>query len=223
MGFGFSGIPERTGYLRQAGIQLDAKFIGLTYNATEAYEYFDIEFECADGKMFRERTFGANIEKAFPRTKWENGKQVGMETKQEAYDRTTDEISKKLFGLAVCFVPKGTLKEKVSTARDLKELVGKVNSAIGDPASLPHVNFATIWKNSDTKMKSNLILADKTTWAEATRYDSQNRPLPAAIKLTTFQMNNNVVEKYPYQGNTEGAGTSDTVVGNEAAVADLPF
>jgi hypothetical protein len=66
MGLGFSGIPERTGYLRQAGLQQAAKFLGLTYNATESYEYFDIEFECADGKMFRERTFGANLEKAFP-------------------------------------------------------------------------------------------------------------------------------------------------------------
>ena len=222
MGLGFSSIPERTGYLRQAGLQQNAKFVGLTYNATEDYEYFDIEFECADGKMFRERTFGANIEKVFPRTKWENGKQVGTETKQEAYDRTQDEISKKLFELASCFVTRGTLKEKVSSARDLRELVGKVNSVIGDPSGLPHVNFLTIWKNSDGKKKSNLILADKTKWCEATQFDGQGRPLPAAIKLTTYQLNNNVIEKYPYNSNAEATAEGSLVVG-EPAPTDLPF
>lgn len=222
MGLGFSNIPERQGYLRQAGTQLNAKFVGLSYNATEDYEYFDIEFECADGKMFRERTFGANKEKVFPRTKWENGKQVGTETKDEAFDRTQEEISKKLFELASAFVPRTVLKEKVSSARDLRELVAKVNGVIGAVESLPRVNFCTIWKNSDSKQKSNLILADKTKWCEATQYDASGRPMPAGIKLTTYQLNNNVVEKYPYNGNSEVANTSDTMVG-EAAPSDLPF
>lgn len=222
MGLGFSSIPERTGYLRQAGLQQDARFVGLTYNATEAYEYFDIEFECADGKMFRERTFGANIEKSFPRGKWENGKLIGEETKQEAFDRTEDEISKKLFILGSCFVPRATLKDKVSSARDLKDLVSKVSKAIGDPVGLPHVNFCTIWKNSDGKKKSNLILADKITWAEATQYDSSGRVMPAKIKLSNFQQLNNTVEKYPYNSNNESTVTSSAVIGHEA-VSDLPF
>lgn len=222
MGLGFSGIPERTGYLRQAGLQQDAKFVGLTYNATEDYEYFDIEFECADGKMFRERTFGANMEKVFPRTKWENGKQVGTETKQEAFDRTQEEISKKLYELASCFATKTTLKDKVSSARDLRELVGKVNSVIGAPEVLPHVNFLTIWKNSDNKRKSNLILADKNKWCEATQYDTQGRSLPAGIKLNTYQLNNNVVEKYPYNSNAE-ANTSGNPIVNDVETTSLPF
>jgi len=222
MGLGFSGIPERTGYLRQAGIQLNAKFLGLTYNATENYEYFDIEFECADGKLFRERTFGANIEKSFPRTKWEGGKQIGTETKQEAFDRTQEEISKKLFELASCFVSRNTLKEKVSSARDLRELVAKVNSVIGPVQGLPNVNFATIWKNSDGKKKSNLIIADKTTWCETTKYDSNSRPMPAAIKLTTYQLNNNVVEKYPYNSNAE-ANASGSPIAVDITADSLPF
>lgn len=221
MGLGFSSIPERTGYLRQAGLQQAATFVGLTYNATEDYEYFDIEFECADGKMFRERTFGANPEKVFPRTKWENGKQVGTETKGEAYDRTQEEISKKLFELASCFATRTVLKERVSSARDLRELVAKVNSVIGDPTALPRVNFLTIWKNSDTKKKSNLILADKTKWCEATQFDASGRPMPASIKLTTYQLNNNVVEKYPYNSNAEAVATDSPAVGE--APTDLPF
>lgn len=219
MGLGFSSIPERTGYLRQAGLQMGAKFVALTYNATENYEYFDIEFECADGKMFRERTFGANPDKVFPRAKWQDGKQVGTETKEEAFERTQNEISKKLFDLASAFVAKDVLKDKVGTARDLRELVGKVNSAIGDPAGLPKVNFATIWKNSDPKQKSNLILADKTKWCEATQFDASGRPMPAGIKLTNYQMANCMQEKYPYNGG-EAPATNDAMVTTKD---DLPF
>lgn len=221
MGLGFSNIPERTGYIRQAGVQHNAKFVGLTYNATESYEYFDIEFVGADGKMFRERTFGANLEKSFPRAKYENKVQVGMETKQEAFERTQGEISKKLFELALCFATDSVLRERVSSARDLRELVAKVNSVIGDPKDLPRVNFLTIWKNSDAKRKSNLILADKTTWCEAVKLDASGRPLPATIKLTNFQMLNNSVEKYPFNSNTEVASTESVSVG--AATDDLPF
>jgi hypothetical protein len=101
--------------------------------------------------------------------------------------------------------------------------VAKVNSVIGDVNSLPMVNFLTIWKNSESKKKSNLILADKTKWCEATQFDAQGRPLPASIKLTSYQLNNNVIEKYPYNSNAEANATSDAIVGSAPAVADLPF
>lgn len=220
MALGFSSIPERSGYLRTAGVQTAAKFVGLTYNATESYEYFDIEFECADGKMFRERTFGANIDKSFPRAKYVKGVNVGMETKQEAFDRTQNEISNKLFELASCFVSRDVLKEKVATARDLKELVAKVNSVIGQPTT--KINFITMWKNSDSKKRSNMIFADKTKWCEPTEFDAQNRPMPARIKPTDFQAKNCMTEKYPYNGNAEVVDSDSPMVG-ATKTDDLPF
>lgn len=221
MGLGFDNIPEKKGYLRQAGLHQDARFVGLIYTANEAWEGFDIEFETADGKLFRERTFGADINKVYPRTKWENGKQIGTETKQEAFDRTQEEISRKLFDLASCFVRKDVLKEKVRSASTLKELVDKVNGAIGSYDSLPRVNFLTIWKNSDSRKKSNLIIADKVKWCEPAQFDANSRVLPATIKLNNYQAANCVIEKYPYQS-SESVSSTDTVVGGGTS-DDLPF
>lgn len=223
MGLGFDAIPDRQGYLRTAGVQQDAKFVGLTYNWTENYEYFDIEIETADGRMFRERTFGPNIDKSFPRTKYEKGKAVGTETKEEAYQRSQDEVSRKLYDLASCFVHKDELKERVKNCKDLKDMVGKVNAAIGPVANLPHINFLTIWKNSDSKQRSNLIIADKTKWCEPTQYGANGQPMPTNIKLTQFQMNNNMTEKYPYKGENAAEGTESTIEAGAQYASDLPF
>lgn len=221
MGLGFGNIPDRKGYLKQAGVQMDAKFLGLTYawDTEGSWEGFDIEIETIDGKTFRERTFGADINKVYPRTKYVENKPAGVETKLEAFDRTEAEISEKLLHLASCFVRKDVLKEKIKSASDLKTLISKINAAIGAVDSLPRINFLTIWKNSELRQKSVLILADKTKWCEATQLDNQGRPMPANIKLTKYQSENCMIEKYPYQGTQ-----SNTSVATETAAAnDMPF
>lgn len=217
MSFGFDTVAEqKKGYLRQAGLQQNAKFVGLSYVANELWEGLDIELQTADGKVFTERTFGPNIDKVFPKAKWENGKQVGMETREEAYKRVEDEISQKLFYLGLCFTDSATLKAKVVGCRDLKELVSKVNAVIGDATDIP-LNFLTIWKNSDGKQRSNLIIADKVRWVEPTQFGADGAIAQAGIKLTTYQLNNNMVEKYPYNGNTAPAAAPASVTSN------LPF
>ncbi len=215
MSFGFDQVSEKKqGYLRTAGIQQNAKFVGLNYIANEQWEALDIELATADGKIFTERTFGPNIDKVFPKAKWEGGKQVGMETREEAYKRVEDEISQKLFYLGLCFTDSATLKAKVVGCRDLKELVAKVNAVItAAGVSDISLNFLTIWKNNDGKQRSNLIIADKVKWVEPTKFGAEGAVLPATIKLTSYQQNNNMVEKYPYNGQaapvTSAAVTSD--------------
>jgi hypothetical protein len=220
MSFGFDNIPERKGYLRQAGLQLNATFIGLSYNATEAYEYFDIEFETEDGRMFRERTFGPNIDKVFPKAKYENGEQVGTETKQEAFDRLHEEISRKLYYLATCFVKPDALAG-IKGVSQLKTVIDKMNQAIAGHTE-KRVNFLTIWKNSPSKEKSNLIIADKVKWCEATKYDGEGKVLPATITLTSYQKNNCMVEQYPYNGSSNESVKTDAPI-IAGGGDDLPF
>lgn len=218
MSFGFDNVAEqKKGYLRTAGIQMNARFVGLNYVANEQWEALDIELQTEDGKIFTERTFGPNIDKVFPKPKWENGKQVGMETREEAYKRVENDISQKLFYLALCFTDSATLKERVVGCRDLRELVQKVNSVIGNVADTP-LNFLTIWKNSDAKQRSNLIIADRIKWVEPTKFDAEQKPMSAGIKLSSYQANNNMTEKYPYNGNTAPASAAP-----QASTADLPF
>jgi hypothetical protein len=221
MSLGFDNIPVGGGYLRQAGIQMAARFIALTYVANESWEGFDIELETAEGKLFRERTFGANIEKVFPKQKYQNGQAVGMETKQEAFERVQNDISKKLFYLASAFVTRNVLKEKVKNVKDLKDMVDKVNQALAEANLDQRVNFLTMWKNSDSKQRSNLILADRVQWIEATRYNGET-PMNAGISLTKYQLDNNMVEKYPYNGNNESTATESALLGSQG-VDDLPF
>ncbi len=224
MSLGFGNVPEvgTTGsYLRSAGTQVGGKFKALTYVFTEAWEGFDIEMETADGKMFRERTFGADPEKVYPRAKYEKGVQVGMETKAEAFDRVQTEISTKIFQLASSFVPAETLRDACNTARDLKELVDKTNKLLSGTDTTIPVNFVTMWKNSDSKQKSNLIIADKVKWVEASKVNTDGTIAPANVRLSAYQQKNNTVEKYPYQG-ANSTVTSDAAVAN-AAPDDLPF
>lgn len=217
MGFDFSNVAEqKKGYLRQAGVQQNAKFIGLTYTATEAWEGMDIELETEDGKVFTERTFGPNIDKVFPKAKWEAGKQIGTETKQEAFNRVSDEIAAKVFYLAACFVDKDVLKEKIRNCNGLKELVDRVNSVISTFGTERTVNFLTIWKNSESKQRSNLIIADKVRWIEPTEFNAEGAVKPATIKLTSYQLNNNMTEKFPYNGQQAPAVAAPST-------ADLPF
>lgn len=221
MSFDFSNVADtKKGYLRTAGLQQNAKFVALGYIANENWEGMDIEIQTEDGRTFTERTFGPNIDKVFPKPIWEKGKQVGMETKEQAYKRVEDEIAQKLFYLAICFSDRDTVISKVAGCPGLKELVEKVNDVIKDSGRADEVrlNFLTIWKNSDGKQRSNLIIADKVKWVEATAHNAEGATLPATIKLSTFQLNNNMVEKYPYNGQQAPATPVAT-----ASTADLPF
>lgn len=220
-GFGFNNVTPSTSknYLKEAGVHENAKFLGLSYDATEQYEYFDIEIETADGRYFKERTFGPNKEKVFPKDIWKGGVKIGTETKDQAYERVQNEINTKLFYLALCFVPKDELTEKVSKVKTFKELVDSVNKAIGQPDGT--INFLTIWKNSEAKKKSNLIIADRIKWVE--KHVEGRRP---NIQLSKWQITNNLVEKYPYVGNTSEEGSTETLVENSQPVgeaSDLPF
>lgn len=220
MSFGFDNVKpsESKNYLREAGVHENAKFLGLSYDATEQYEYFDIEIETADGRYFRERTFGPNKEKVYPKGIWQSGKQVGTETKDQAFERVQQEINTKLFYLALCFCPKDVLTEKVSKVKSLKELVDAVNKAIGEPSN--NINFLTIWKNSEAKQKSNLIIADKIKWCE--KHVEGRKP---SIQFSKWQITNNLVEKFPYVGTNTGASTETLIDENQPVgqVDDLPF
>lgn len=218
MSFGFDNVkPAEKNYLREAGVHENAKFLGLSYDATEQYEYFDIEIETADGRYFRERTFGPSKEKVFPKDIWQGGKKIGTETIDQAYDRVQHEINTKLFYLANCFCSKDVLQDKVSKVKSLKELVEAVNKAIGEPSN--NVNFLTIWKNKETTRKSNLIIADKIKWVE--KHMEGKKP---SIQLSKWQIANNLVEKYPYVANN--TGTNETLIEEGQPVGqvdDLPF
>lgn len=219
MSFGFDNVnPSSKVYLREAGVHENAKFLGLSYDANEQYEYFDIEIETADGKYFRERTFGPNKEKVYPKDIWQSGRKVGTETKDQAFERVQTEINTKLFYLASCFCPKDVLADKVSSVKTLKGLIEAVNKAIGEPSGT--INFLTIWKNSDVKKKSNLIIAEKIKWCE--RHVEGKKP---SLQFSKWQVANNLVEKYPYQS-APSVDTSETLIEeNQPAgeVSDLPF
>lgn len=218
-GFGFNNVTpsNNKNYLKESGVHENAKFLGLSYDATELYEYFDIKIETADGRFFNERTFGPNKEKVFPKDLWQAGVKVGIETKDQAYERVQQEINTKLFYLALCFCDKDELTEKVSKVKTFKELVDAVGKVIGEPKS--NINFLTIWKNSEAKKKSNLIIADRIKWCE--KYVEGKKP---SIILTKHQIANNLVEKYPYISNgasSEGVEIENTQPAGE--VLDLPF
>lgn len=217
--FGFDNTTqgnERKEYLRAPGLQTNAKFIALTYDATEQYEYFDIELETSNGKYFRERTFGPDPNKVFPKAIWKNGVNEGMETTQQAYERVKREINTKLYHLALCFVSKDELSEKVRGVSTLKEFVNAVNKAIGKPENT--INFLTIWKNSDARQKSNLILAERIKWCEPFTEGKE-----ATIRLTKWQIENQLVEKYPYGGASTQTTEGPVLIGENGAGDDLPF
>lgn len=218
MSFGFDNTNQGSEkrYLRTPGLQLNAKFVSLTYNATEQYEYFDIEIESADGRVFRERTFGPDPNKVFPKAIYKNGKQEGTGTKEQAFERVQRDINTKLLHLALCFTTNEVLRESAKGISTLKEFVDAVNRAIGTPTN--NINFLTVWKNSDARQKSNLILAERIKWCEPYTEGRE-----ATIKLTKWQLENQLVEKYPY--NAGGATTDSPVMVGEGAVApdDLPF
>lgn len=221
MSFGFKDVKPGTdkNYLKEASCHVNAKLLGLSYDATEEYEYLDIEIETADGRYFRERTFGPNKEKVFPKNLYKGGGIVGVETKQQAYERVQQEINTKLFHLASCFVDRKTLTDEVSSVTTFKELVEAVKKVIGEPSTT--INFLTIWKNNDGKQKSNLIIAEKSKWCEP--YVEGKNP---SITYSKWQMTNQMVEKYPYQGATGSTleGTESLVnEGPAGEVSDLPF
>lgn len=218
LGFNDVVIPKK--YLRSAGLHTNAKLVSLKYDATEAYEFFDIELETEDGAIFRERTFAPNPEKVFPKQKYEGGKPVGEETKAEAYKRVVSETTTKLFYLGLAFVEEAELRASIK-ASNWKDLVEKVNKAINmsGKADTTRLNFLTVWKNSDSKQRSNLVIPDRTAWVEA-----YVEGKPASIKLNKWQLDNQMIEKYPYQGSSEAPATDDIISGDASAVSsDLPF
>lgn len=219
MSFGFDKLPTGKVYLKRAGEQENAKFISLTYDATEAYEYFDISIETESGETFRERTFGPNKEKVYPKQLYKNNVKDRMETIDEAFERVQQEINTKLFHLASCFTTKDVLTEKVRNVSTLKGLVEAVNKAIGTPEGT--INFLTIWKNSDAKQKSNLIIAERIKWVEPHVPGKK-----VGISLTKYQIANQLVEKYPYNGGATNTGNHEESLieeGPVGAVGDLPF
>jgi hypothetical protein len=221
MSFGFENVNTSNNkiYLKEAGVHENAKFLGLSYDATEQYEYFDIEIETADGRYFRERTFGPNKEKVFPKDQWKDGKKTGTETKEQAFERVQQEINAKLFYLGLCFCSREVLLDKVAKVKSLKELVDGVNKAIGTPNCT--INFLTIWKNSEAKKKSNLIIAERIKWCEP--YTAGRK---ATIQHTKYQIANALVEKFPYNGDTSNEGTNELVIDNgqpAGEASDLPF
>lgn len=224
VGFGFDNVNDVKSYLREAGVHTGAKLVSIKYEATEAWEAFDIELETANGKIMRERTFSPNAEKVFPKMIYVDGKPTREETKQEAFARSVKEVNQKLFYAALAVVAEADLRSTVVNVKDLKDFVDKINKAItqyGNPDA--KVNFAAIWKNSDAKQKSNLILASGK-WIEA-NIEGQ----PAGIKLSSYAQQNNMIEKYPYKpenGGTPSQEELDEALQGEGAterVSDLPF
>lgn len=221
MSYGFEDVVIKQKQLRTAGLHKNAKFIDLSYDATEQYEFLDIEIETETGEKFRERTFGPNPDKVFPKKKYSEGKEVGEETKEEAFNRAINEVSTKLFHLGSVFVERDELKASVAKPQNLKDFVEKVNKAINlsGKKDSTRLNFLTVWKNSDAKQRSNLVIPANTVWVEA-----YTEGVPAGIKLNRWQQENQTVEKYPYQGNSEVSDTNDTIIGDENTANDgLPF
>lgn len=222
--YSFDEVKESGGkqWLKRAGLHTNAKFVSLTYTANEQWEAFDIELQTESGETFRERTFGPTIDKVYPKDKWDaNGNKVGLETKEEALNRVNQEILKKLFYLGTCFMSKEELVEKVGKPRTFKELVDSTAKAIGEPETT--INFLIVWKNSDARQKSNLIIAERIKWCEA-----YVEGKPATIRLTKWQQDNQMVEKYPYNSQqNESLLSSETIIADitsgEALADDLPF
>lgn len=221
--YGFEDIPENKRYLRTAGKHIKSRFVSLKYDATEEYEYFDIELETENGETFRERTFAPNIDKIFPKKKYKHRKVVGEETKEEALERVNKEISAKLFYLGKCFVEDAKLREAVAKASDFKELVDKLNKAINSTGNVDNpINFLTVWKNSDQKQRSTLIIPERTFWVEP--YVEGKSP---TIQFNPWQLENQMTEKYPFNGNGEVSSTDDAIVNASTTAVpiddDLPF
>lgn len=220
MGYGLDApSTTRVDYLKTAGLHENAKLVNLVYTATEEWEGFDIEIVLSDGRFFKERTFGPSIDKVYVKGKWKSGVKVGEETKEEALERVEGEISDKIYYLVNCFVPKEDIDGKFSSVSNLKELVDAAVGLISIPNETP-INFLTIWKNSDTRQKSNMIIADRIRWCEP-----HTEGKPATIRLSNYQLANQVVEKYPYRSDNESSGTDNALIegGDNQPADDLPF
>lgn len=223
MSYGFGNINTGSDkiYLKEAGLHINCKFIGLSYGATEEYEYFDFEAETPDGRYFRERTFGPDINKVYPKALYKGGQKIGEETRDQAFERVKSEINTKLFYLALCFVPKDVLSTKAASVKSFKELVDAVAKLIDLPSDTK-INMLTVWKNSDSRQKSNLIIAERVKWCEP-----YTEGRTAGIHLTKWQLDNQTVEKYPYRPDNSVDETNNSAIidGGEGVPAtdQLPF
>lgn len=223
MSFGFENVSAKTGvnYLRTPGLHKGGKFIELKYDADANYEWVDITLEDANGAMLRDRSFGPDIKKVYTRQLWENGQPGRMETVEEAYQRNQNELSEKIFHLALAVSGKTEteLKDAVKSASDLKSFVDKVNSVIPKAEEALPINFLTIWRNSDTKRKSNMAIPDGIRWVETAVKDAAGN-IQSTIRLKAWQEQNQLEEKYPYNGNS---GSEDTIIEGDNSGNDLPF
>lgn len=217
-----SGV--RVNRVRTAGIHENGKFKSLEYVLAPdgSWEAFNIEVEDNAGAILSERTFGPNIDRIFPKRKYENNAVVGEETKEEAFNRIQKEISKKLFYLAVCFVDEKDLREEVKSASDLKSLVEKVASLIEKSGNKNNsINFLTVWKNNDNKKTSKMIFPENSKWVESTRLDPEGKVVPSIIQLTPYQRTQQSFEKYPFVGSTTQQVNES--FGVDTSASDLPF
>lgn len=220
MELGFSGVnvsnSEKVSYLNKAGLHKDAVLVSVSYDATETYEYIDIELD-VQGNKFRDRTFIPTEDRVFLKKKWAGGKEVGEETKEEAFKRSIQEIVNKLFYLGAAYSSEEELKN-TENAKSWKELIAKLNKIIDDSGNKDQkLNILTVWKNNDTKKTSNLIIPVNTKWVEASGET-------ITIKLSKYQTDNLLVEKYPYVSNN-AAPTGDSAINEstEDTTGDLPF
>lgn len=225
MSFGFENVNTKSGvnYLRTPGLHKGGKFIELKYDASENWEYVDIVVEDANGAVLRDRSFGPDIKKVYPRQLWENGQPGRMETPEEAYQRNQSELSEKIFYIALAASGKteAELKAAVGTATDLKSFVDKVNAVMPPANETLPINFLTIWRNSDSKQRSNMAIPDGIRWVETAVKDS-NGNIQSTIRLKAWQEQNQLKEKYPYNGDSR---SEETILGDNTKPegGDLPF
>lgn len=217
--FSFVEIQDqKKSYLRTAGLQQGARLVNLGYVANEKWEGIDIEMVTSEGKVFTERTFGPTLDKVFPKKLWQDGKEIGEETKEQALERVQGELAQKLFYLALCYTDADTIRNKVKECSGVKDMVDKINAVIKsnkDWATI-ELNILTIWKNSPSKQRSNLIIADKIKWVECAVVNPEGGYMPTKINLTAWQRTNGMKEEFPYNGNQSPAVS-------EVTAASLPF
>lgn len=216
MNFRFEEISKEntTRYLRSAGVHT-GNFIALEYvNQDAAWEGFDITLLTTTGETYRDRTFGANKDKSFPKNKYEKGVVVGMETIEEAYQRVQDDIAKKLFYLTKCFVEPEVILNKLKGASDLRTVIEKLNQLLSGADTTGLVNFLTIWKNNKNKQSSTLI-TPPGLWIEKATINADGSVAISNIKPTKYQIANNMTEEFPFR--------AAQVEASPEVAGDMPF
>lgn len=220
--FDFSNEEVKKSFLNECGLYQEAKLVGLEYRAEESYECFDILLE-VNGSQFSNRVFSPDIDKVFPKKKYENNQIVGEETKEEAYQRTYKEIFFKVRHLALCYASEDEVMNKIGKFSSFKDLVDKTIDLIGDEKETVKLNFLTVWKNNDRTQKNHLVIPERIKWVEPTVYTAEGKILSATIQLTPWQQSNQTTRK-DYTGSNESLGSTDAILNDVGSQdSDLPF